>query len=473
MHSLMLRPVYGGPILEELYAAFEEPQCTADIIRKLAPTYAETATAHVIADLTEKGMLVPNRKGDIGLYAELFERGRRMYPIQHMYFIPATGCNFRCRYCFVEDQGRPLTALRMSPETARRGVELFAKLSRGASRISATFYGGEPLLNADVVYFAMHYMRELERAGAFKQQVTMTLLTNGALVDDYTVQAVVETGTKVSVSIDGPEDLHDAARVDLHDHGTFRQALAGFRKLQQGGAQPGVSCTLSRFNVGQIERVTRFIAEELRPSGMGFNILLPQIAGRNQADTCPEFAASQLIAAFKILREFGLYEDRVMRRVRPYVEGKFHLKDCMGVGGQIVIAPDGKIGPCQAFLGLDEYFPLAVESLHAHLDTVDSEAIYANALFDEWRHRFPINMRECSECFAIGVCGGGCPYASAVTHGSIWHVDERVCFQAKQILEWMLWDTYDHFEHPTVERCAATSVAAADGTACSPAIGRT
>jgi len=59
-------------------------------------------------------------------------------------------------------------------------------------------------------------------------------------------------------------------------------------------------------------------------------------------------------------------------------------------------------------------------------------------IFPKKHHRFPMKMSECADCFAISVFGGGCLYAAQVTHGSIWTVDERVCFQAKTILEWML-----------------------------------
>jgi uncharacterized protein len=96
-------------------------------------------------------------------------------------------------------------------------------------------------------------------------------------------------------------------------------------------------------------------------------------------------------------------------------------------------------------LGLDEYFPLRVDELHTRLDSLTSADLYAEPLLDEWRHRFPLNMKECANCEAIGICGGGCPYAAKALHGSIWQVDERVCSQSKQVLEWMIWDTLDHF----------------------------
>jgi len=62
---------------------------------------------------------------------------------------------------------------------------------------------------------------------------------------------------------------------------------------------------------------------------------------------------------------------------------------------------------------------------------------------------FPFNMGRCADCFAISVCGGGCPYAAEVTQGSIWEIDARICHQAKNILEWMIWDADKHMTNGT------------------------
>jgi uncharacterized protein len=213
--------------------------------------------------------------------------------------------------------------------------------------------------------------------------------------------------------------------------------------LQTAGVNPGVSCTLARHNIGQISEIVRFIIDELAPPGMGFNILLPTICSGNPLDVDHGYAAMQIIAAFKELREYGIYEDRIMRRVLPFRDGFFHFKDCMGVGGQIVITPDGRVGPCQAFQNITKYFPLSISAMHSRLPDLDSEQLYLDPLFNEWRKRFPLNMEGCAKCIAIAICGGGCPYAAQVNHGSIWEIDDRICHQAKQVMEWMIWETYD------------------------------
>ncbi|MCF8106408.1 MAG: radical SAM protein [Desulfohalobiaceae bacterium] len=453
-HSLTQRKLYGGKILRDIYKSFASPSEIGAVKEELSAAYPVAILERIISDLTTHDMITPDTQADLNTYLNFFHTGANLYEIRHTYFIPVSDCNLRCRYCFVEDENKDLLPTgKMTSDTAKKALEVFAKLTAGQrEKISLTFYGGEPLLNKPVLCNSMRYVRELERDGRFEKPVEMSLLTNGVLMDDAVVSCIVETGTMVSVSIDGPKALHDAARKDIAQTGSFEHAVKGFAMLREAGVKPGVSCTLNQYNIHAIEQVVDFIIEELQPPGMGFNILLPTMGSGNPLDVEPEYAAAQLIRAFKRLREKGIYEDRVMRRVLPFTEPFFHFKDCMGVGGQIVIAPDGSIGPCQAFLGNADYFPINVDELHSNFAGIDSDTIYQYPLFEEWRYRFPLNMVKCADCVAISICGGGCPYASMVNHGSIWEIDERICHQAKAIQEWMIWDAYENM--PGEEKAA-------------------
>jgi uncharacterized protein len=451
LHSLTTKKVYGGKILEDLNSAFSQPTRIDEVYSTLSRKYPMKVLVKAIDDLIEKGLVIPDEQIDLQIYLQLFKQGMDQNQIQHLYLIPTTECNLRCKYCFVEDENRKFTHAQMTKETARKSLEVFAKLSENATEISVTFYGGEPLLNAEIVYFALRQIRALEMRGSFKKPVDITLFTNGLLVDDETVKVLFETRASVSISIDGPKRLHDAARVGPTEKGTFDKAMTAYRKLKAAGINPSVSCTLNRHNVGNIQALIGFIVDELKPATMGFNILLPQVNGKNFADVPPQLATQALISAFKVLREQGIYEDRVMRHVKAYIGNAFHCKDCMGVGGQIVITPQGRIGPCQALLGIDKYFPQTVDKLYSQILSINSDYVYKDVIFDEWLQRFPLNMKQCIDCFAIAVCGGGCPYASKVMSGSIWQVDERACSQAKQIMEWMIWETYDRLVKEELE----------------------
>ncbi len=442
-HSLTQHKVFGASFLLELFDLLEKPHTFQDIQTtfsgRVLPLTLETA----YLDLVKKNMLITDNEDDMETYKRSLSHGLIKQPIQHMYFLPTTVCNLRCGYCFVEDSNKTQPLVNMTRVTCRKALDVFAKLTENAEKISLALYGGEPLCNRDVVFDALRYVRKLEQEGAFKKEVELSMLTNGVLIDDKAVEVIRETQTGVSISWDGPDKCHDIVRLDTNKHPTGKSALNAFHLLKDAGLTPGISCTIHRHNVDRVPEIARYIAEQLEPPGMGFNLLLPLISSGNPLDVSHEFAVEQLIEAFKILRKHGIYEDRIMRRVKPFVERGFHYKDCMGVGGQIVITPDGRIGPCQGFVGLDDFFPLHVKDLHSRLPDLDEDDIYADPLFDEWNQRLPLNMSECWDCFAISVCGGGCPYASYANHDSIWRMDERICHQAKNVLEWMVWETHD------------------------------
>lgn len=451
LHTLSLKKVYGNEMLQRIFEVFSQPQNIQTALDFFPQETPKNLIEETIFDLKNKGFLISHPDEDLNTYLAAFSKGITKHPILLIYFIPTTNCNFRCKYCFVEDGTREFNNANMTEELARKSMEVFAKLngtSDNYDKIRVIYYGGEPLLNAEVLYSSMRYIRKLEKDGIFRKPVETFIITNGSLVDERTVKIVLETNTEVCVSIDGPEKLHDAARLSVSGEGTFQRALAGYRKLEAAGAEPSIACTLNQFNINNIDEIVYFIINDLKVKGMGFNILIPRIDDKVENYNY-EFATNQLVRAFKVLREHGIYEDRMMRRVISYAKCSILFKDCMGVGGQIVVSPDGRVGPCQAFLGLNEYFPLTVKELHSRLPEIGYEDIYKEPLFNEWHHRFPLNMEKCWDCVAIGICGGGCPYASQVTKGSIWEIDERACYQAKQILEWMIWDTYDHL----IEAC--------------------
>ncbi len=444
-HSLTRRMLFGGQSLEDLYEALAKSSTIDEMIEGLSHRYSRKQLTNLILELQERSILIQSQEEDTEVYLRCFKKGLAQYSIHHMYLLPTSDCNFRCMYCFLEDEERPLEPSYMDQETAESAIRLFAKLAGGNGPASVTIYGGEPLLNAGTTYFAMRFLRQLQGEGEFPQGLDVSMLSNGSLIDDETIRVLKETHAGIGISIDGPRHLHDAARKDCIGAGTFDSALRGFRRLQEEGLNPSVSCTLNAYTIQFMDEIVDFIINDLHPNGMGFNLLLPRVGSSGPCTAMDqEFASREIIRAFEKLRRVGIYEDRMMRRVRPYAENRFQCKDCMGVGGQIVVGPSGQIGPCQALLGMNDekYFPLNVHDFDVRGETVSSDTIYANPLFDEWRHRFPMNMSECVDCFAISVCGGGCPYASQIVKGSIWEIDDRVCFQAKNILEWMIWDTY-------------------------------
>jgi len=435
-HSLSMQKIYGRTKLADIFQDFGTYCKPIDLYNQKYSHNGMTLSAYssLIDALIAKKILISSDADDQNMLLDRKSKAETMRDIALMYHIPTDQCNYACRYCFVESKIKQYSF--MTKETSRRGIGYFALQSRNAREVKVIFYGGEPLLNKPVVYDAIGYIRQLEADDKFSGKVTITLLTNGSLVDGDTVALAKKYRLKTGVSIDGPESVHNWNRSFVGGQGCFEETLRGYRYLQEAGLKPSISCTLTNDTIDRFNETLSFIIEKLKPSGLGFNILLPRW---NEPYTeAVEMVTLKIIEAFKTMRKLGIFEDRMMRRARPFCSDTFHYKDCHGVGGQIVLTPTGRIGPCQAYLGLEQYYPVSVNEPP---DDINSHPVFA-----KWIDRFTLNHQECLSCRALAICGGGCPYAAEVTTGSIYNIDRRVCQQCLPIFDWLIWDLFEHLD---------------------------
>ena len=273
------------------------------------------------------------------------------------------------------------------------------------------------------------------RVSKLPSTVSVTLITNATVIDEEVVSAVVKNNVSVSVSLDGPEELHNANRIFADGEGTFEATSKNIKWLQKAGARVSISCTISQTNVDQLETVLKWLTSEFQIKGLGFNILL-DLPGVIQADAeYVKKASEKIIECYKIAREKGIYEERIMRKIGTFVKKSLHLVDCGGCGNQIVITPDGKIGPCHAYASSNKFFP-------GHLNNQDFNP-FREDVFIEWSRRSPFNIPKCQFCEAIGLCGGGCPYNTELKSKSIWEIDPNFCLHTKKVLEWIIWDLFE------------------------------
>ncbi len=349
-----------------------------------------------------------------------------------MYLVITEECNLRCNYCFVEGnlQHRPSF---MDQETCRKAIDLFVDVVNPEQEQKVRFYGGEPFLNFGVFSFAVKKLRELEHEGKLSN-LEIAIATNGTAITSEAANLCHEYDVNVSVSIDGPKDIHNAARMKLGGHGSYSETLRGYKLLQEKGVNPAISCTISRHNVTQLEDIVRFFLEELKPKGFGFNFLLDFKDIENPSHVSIELAAYKLLKVFEILRERGIYEDRIMRRLSKVLNNQFHIKDCAGYGHQIIVAPEGNIGPCHVFLSIGKYVAGNIHDIDHNLA--------CNPVFVEFNRRSPFYMPQCWDCSSISICGGGCAFEPYNKKGIIWEKDERACVQCESLINWVVDDLW-------------------------------
>lgn len=407
-----------------------------DIERKIfLEKYSDSLA--VIHRLVKNGFLVRKGIDETTLLKEIQSRFLKTKPnIDTLYILFTLNCNFSCKYCFIKHNTIEEKFRTMNNDTAKKGIDLFLyNVNKTGGNKKIIFYGGEPLLNIDVVKFATKYIRTKETLGEFgRGNVIITLITNGSMVTPKIAKFLKANDVNVSVSIDGNQEVNDTMRVYPDGSGTFNDALRGFQILKKYSLNPPISCTVGVHNVDNLKQTVAFFVEKLGVNKLGFNKTLGFQEGDNTTAVDERLVTKKILEVSDYLKERGVHEDRIMRRLKLFNKKSYYLYYCSGCGEQIVLAPDGYVRPCHAYIGSTKYrIPL-----RSNID-LKNEPIWI-----EWSRRSPFNMYECYDhCKYISICGGGCPYVADMKHGSIWNIDEDECAHIRLVLESFIWNLYD------------------------------
>jgi uncharacterized protein len=401
----------------------------------------DTASEHVLESLKKLGLLIDEQTDGYEQYHE-YQKALEEPAINILYLLLSDACNIRCRYCyFLAPMPRGYRFSIMKKDTAIKALDLFARcvkrsIAKGHPEQHIVIYGGEPTLNKKVLLEALKYIDILKEKGNLPKSVSVTLNTNGILLDEEILTQCKASGAIVAISIDGPKEVHDQMRVYSSGGGTFDEVIRSYRLAQRMGVKTGICVTIDRHNLFKMKEIVSWLVDELGVKGLGFNILIENSTSQDREDynRYAEVVAQQLIESFKVARAKGVYEDRMMRRVKNFLDKEPVLSDCGGCGLQVVVSPDGKIGVCQAFCGSKEFF------VAEPLETFEPES---HPFWRQWRKRSPLTNETCKNCIALGNCGGGCPYNAYRAKGTIDALDERFCVHAKATTHFLIRDLWE------------------------------
>jgi uncharacterized protein len=384
-----------------------------------------------LQELIDKHFLVPSSFSEKD-YLERLKKSQNQDKTL-MYLLLSQSCNLSCTYCF-EHLGPDMGKL-MPWSVADKAIDFFSRVS--VPKRTIVFYGGEPLLDEEV------FVKSVDKIRRMGLECRLSMVSNGTLITPELAEYIAKNKVDVGVSIDGPKEIHDRARV-MRDGsgGSFDDAIRGYNYLKEKGVNPSISCTIGKHNVKELEDVARFFVSELKPKGVGFNLMM---GGKNDEGAMRE-ATEQLLKAYEILRNNGIYEDRVMRRLKAITTGKNHLKDCGAYGNQFAVRYDGKVGPCHGFCNSGEYFSGDIKDDDFKLD---------EEVFGKWGSRSQLTTPACKDCPSALICGGGCALNSQKEFGGFDEVDKRVCIHSSMLLDWIMRETWKskRDDYPTVCVC--------------------
>jgi uncharacterized protein len=387
----------------------------------------------VVEYLSENHILVDDGFEEHWLRDNLQAAGHQV-KFDSMYLVTTQSCNLTCGYCAVmQNFDKPSRAReRMSIRTGLSAVEFFERHLQHSQPPEArvTFYGGEPMLNQEVMVALVPRIKGIRYPNQHRL-VDVVMITNGYLYDPDLTRLFAKHRVGVCVSLDGKKRHQDVTRLASGSGAsTFDRAIDHYRRYQSAGLSTGISTALGRHNVYDLREICEFYATELEAPIVEFQIPY-QVAGEsNDFWISTVDAARHLMGAYEALRSHDIVEATTYRRLRDFELGTIHYRDCGASGSQLVVAPDGSIGPCHSLVGSRAFFSGSVMDPDCDATTMDN--------FQEWASRFPLNMPICRDCPYISLCGGGCVYNSYVSTGVIWNKDPQVCPYMRELVDWIL-----------------------------------
>lgn len=370
------------------------------------------------------------------------------HSIDTVYFIVTENCNFKCQYCFISKAVQDVAHedRTMTKNIAKTSVSLLQKIFekyKNENTKTIIFYGGEPLLNIDIVSYIMEDIKQIQNSGIYWPTKThYSLISNGSLLDRKSLYLLDYYKISLCISYD-VNILAQSHRKNNLGENSYHQINDIIHLLTNINYPFSLSVTLTEESLtNRIEIIEKIKA--IKPVSVAFNLLIPY-KNSQISNQYYENATDFIIQAFEELRKYGIFEERMMRKVNAFANNSLYPYDCGASGGnQFTIRPNGDIGICHAYLNNHKYF--SKQSDFQNLD------ILSNKYFSLWRNRSPLYMDKCQTCDCLGICGGGCPYAADVQNGSIYEIDERFCIYAKKILNWLLVDLYNNISYP--QRCS-------------------
>jgi uncharacterized protein len=389
--------------------------------------------ANNIKALHEMGILINNQNQD-KLALDAIKENINLKTkeiINLMYIIPDNTCNLRCKYCFIGKLSDNKVEY-MSKDTLRIALE---KFSDHLNKIKAekgmiVFYGGEPLINFEVIKYGILLSKEK------KYNIEFSIVSNVTLLTPEIAQFIKDNNTSLGVSIDGPKDITDRYRVfEDNSKSVYDAVLEKFSVLEKLDVNFGLSITITdEF----LENDGRFLdwLEGVNIKDISYN-LMHYTSETDEWKSYYRKVGRFIFKSNQRLKKKGFSEDRVNRKYRSFYDKDFKYSDCGAIGGnQIAVRPNGEMTICHGYWNSEE-------NEIGNIKDLKFENIFQKKIYKKWASNITINKKKCLSCPAIYICGGGCAMESKALFGGEEKIDRPFCLFTKGMLLSILTELYE------------------------------
>ncbi len=329
-------------------------------------------------------------------------------------------CNLNCSYCFASQGKYHGDRAMMSFEVGKRALDFLIENSGSRRNLEVDFFGGEPLMNFDVVKQMVEYARSIEKE--HNKNFRFTLTTNGMLIDDDVIEFANKEMSNVVLSLDGRKEVHDRYRVDYAGNGSWERIVPKFQKLVEarGGKNYYMRGTFTHSNPDFLKDIEQMLELGFRELSME-----PVVCASGDKEELTSEDLPILMEQYEKLAELMLKKDKEGDPFTFYhymidlTGGPCIYKRISGCGSgteYMAVTPWGDLYPCHQFVG-DENFRLGDIWQGVTNKAIQSQFADCNVYARE----------ECRDCWAKLYCSGGCAANAYHSTGSVTGVYKYGC----------------------------------------------
>ena len=413
--------------VENNISMLDEESVLAGLKTELRQAYSERDIEETFEDIKELTRLGQLFTKDI--YEDYIgDVKKRKTVVKALCIHIAHDCNLACKYCFAEEGEYHGRRALMSYEVGKKALDFLIANSGNRRNLEVDFFGGEPLMNWQVVKDLVAYGREQEKI--HNKNFRFTLTTNGVLLNDEVQEFVNKEMDNVVLSLDGRKEVNDKMRPFRNGKGSYDLIVPKFKKLADSRNQQKyyVRGTFTRENLD-------FSRDVLHFADLGFEqISIEPVVGEDsdfysiKKEDLPQIfeeydvLAKEMIEREKAGKGFQFFHFMLDLDGGPCVAKR--LSGCGSGTEYLAVTPWGDLYPCHQFVGEERFL----------MGNVD-DGIVKPEIADEFRGCSVYSKEKCRNCFAKFYCSGGCMANAYKFHGSIHDTYDIACEMERKRVE--------------------------------------
>lgn len=329
-------------------------------------------------------------------------------------------CNLNCEYCFASQGKYHGERSLMTFEVGKKAIDFLIENSGTRTNLEVDFFGGEPLMNFDVVKEIVEYARSIEKEKG--KNFRFTLTTNGVLVDDDVIDFANKECHNVVLSLDGRKEIHDNLRKTVNGQGSYDVIVPKFQHFvkRRGNKNYYVRGTFTHNNVDFTNDIFHMADLGFTELSMEPVVCAPDDLYALTYDDLPiiyeqyEILAKEMLKREKEGKPITFYHYMIDLTGGPCIYKR--ISGCGSGTEYMAVTPWGELYPCHQFVGDSNY---SLGNIY--------EGVTNKELQDNFKLCNVYARPDCKDCWAKLYCSGGCAANAYHATGSINGIYEYGC----------------------------------------------